>query len=53
MKVTKESIEGKDLDCLLSQGIDTKLELLKHHLELSRMLVNGVLNEEVCEKCGA
>jgi len=51
-KVAKESIEGKDLDWLNSQSFETKLELLKHHLEISRTLVNGVMSEEVCAMCG-
>lgn len=47
MKVKRKSHYRKGIKWLLDQGIEVKLEVLKHQLELSRMLINELLDEEV------
>jgi transposase-like protein len=37
---------------LLDQPLDVKVHLLQHHMELSRLLINELLAEEVREKAG-
>jgi len=52
MKVGKIRINRKRLDWLLRQPLQVKLEMLKHHLEIVRLLVNEILEEEVRGLCG-
>lgn len=40
------------LRALLSQPLDVKLHLLQHHMELARLLVHEILEEEVIERAG-
>ena len=47
MKVKTKGINRKKISWLLAQDLDVKLEALGHHLEISRMLVNDVLEDEV------
>lgn len=46
-KITREK-----LDWLLSLNLDMKLELLRNHIELSRILINEILDIEVSSQTG-
>lgn len=52
METKSKEINRENLSWVLAQPIDTKLELLKHHMELSRFLINGILDEEVIVLAG-
>lgn len=52
MKIKTTKINRKKLSWMLEQDIDVKLELLKNHLELSRMLINDILDDEVTQLTG-
>lgn len=47
MNVRPTGINRKKLKWLLEQPMDVKLEILGHHLELCRLLINEILDEEV------
>jgi transposase-like protein len=47
MKVKTKGLNRKKISWLLEQDLDIKLEALSHHLEISRMLINDVLEDEV------
>ena len=56
VKINK--IKREKLDWLHSLKLDMKLELLKHQIELSRIMINEILETEVkevgvCCCCGA
>lgn len=51
IKSTK--INREKVDWLLSQPIKTKVEMLSQHLEVCRLVVNSILEEEVVDRCGA
>jgi len=52
MSIKTTQINKNKLDWLLAQPIDTKLELLKNHLEIIRIVVNQILTDEVTQLCG-
>ncbi len=47
MKVKRTSINRKKISWLLEQDLDVKISALQHHLDISRMLVNDILEDEV------
>lgn len=52
MSISKSYISQNKLDWLLDQPINIKLELLKNHLEIVRIVVNQILTDEVDSLCG-
>ena len=50
VKINK--IKREKLDWLHSLKLDMKLELLKHQIELSRIMINEILETEVKELSG-
>lgn len=52
MKVKPKGINRNKISWLLDQPIDVKAEVLRHHLELSRMLINDILEDEVKQLSG-
>lgn len=51
--MSKPEINKENLRWLLAQPADVKIAMLESHLDLCRMLVNEVLEEEVAALCGA
>ena len=51
-KVKTTSINRKKISWLLEQDLSIKLEALQHHLDISRMLVNDILEDEVISYSG-
>lgn len=47
MKVKRKIHHRKGIKWLLEQNVEIKLEILKHQLELSRMVINELLEDEV------
>jgi len=52
MKIKTTQINRKKLSWLLEQDLDVKLTALQHHLDISRMLVNDILEDEVNQYAG-
>jgi len=52
MKVKTTGINRKKISWLLEQDLDVKLSALQHHLDISRMLVNDILEDEVNQHAG-
>ena len=52
MKVKRISINRNKISWLLDQELDVKMQALQHHLDISRMLVNDVLEDEVRQYTG-
>lgn len=52
MKVKRTTINRKKISWLLEQDLDIKIEALQHHLDISRMLVNDILEDEVNRYAG-
>jgi len=52
MKVKTSRINRKKLSWLLEQDIDVKMEILLNHLEISRMLINDIFDDEVTQFAG-
>ncbi len=52
-KVVPRSMNRKKLSWLLEQPVEVKLEILKQHMELSRLLINELLEDEVITLAGA
>ena len=52
MKVKRISINRNKISWLLGQELDVKMQALQHHLDISRMLVNDVLEDEVRQYTG-
>lgn len=51
-KIVPQAINRKDLSWLLKQPLDVKLSMLNQHMEIVRMLINGLLDEEVTGLAG-
>jgi len=51
-KVKSSSIHRKKISWLLEQPIDVKLEMLRQHLEICRLLANEILDDEVTRLAG-
>src|SRR5210317_1517484 len=47
MKIKRTAVNRKKISWLLEQDLDVKIEALQHHLDISRMLVNDILEDEV------
>jgi transposase-like protein len=43
---------GKNLEWLLDQPVEIQFELFRHHIELSKLLINQLLQDEVEQKAG-
>jgi transposase-like protein len=52
MKVKTTQINRKKISWLLEQSFEVKLTALQHHLDISRMLVNDILEDEVNRYAG-
>ena len=52
MKVKRTSVNRKKISWLLEQDLDVKITALQHHLDISRMLVNDILEDEVIQYAG-
>lgn len=53
MKVKRTSINRKKISWLLEQDLEVKITALQHHLDISRMLVNDILEDEVIKYAGS
>ena len=53
MKVKTSQINRKKISWLLEQDLNVKIEALRHHLDISRMLVNDILEDEVNKYAGS
>jgi len=51
-KVKPQSIDRKKISWLLEQPIDVKLEMLSYHMEIIRLLINEILEDEVFQLAG-
>ncbi len=51
--MSKPEIHQENLRWLLTQPVDVKIAMLESHLDLCRLLVNEILEEEVTALCGA
>ena len=52
MKIRPISINRKKISWLLEQELDIKLEALNHHLDITRMLINDILEDEMLSFTG-
>ena len=52
-KVKQKELKRKKLSWLLDQSVDVKLEIIQHHFELIRLLINEILDSEVETLSGA
>jgi hypothetical protein len=52
-EMSKPEIHQENLRWLLTQPADVKIAMLESHLDLCRLLVNEILEEEVTALCGA
>jgi putative transposase len=52
MKVKTKPVNRKKISWLLQQEIHIQFEMLRHHFELCRMLINEILNDEVTSLAG-
>lgn len=52
MKVKTKPVNRKKISWLLTREINIKLEMLQHHFELCRMLINEILDDEVTNLAG-
>lgn len=52
MPVKSTKISREKLDWLIQQPVDVKMQLLGHHMELCRLLINALLQEEVEQYAG-
>jgi transposase-like protein len=43
---------GKNLEWLLDQPVETQFELFRYHIELAKLLINQLLQDEVEQKAG-
>lgn len=53
MKVKTTQINRKKISWLLEQELDVKITALQHHIDISRMLVNDILEDEVSRYAGS
>ena len=51
-KVNRNSDNRKKLSWLLSQELDVKFHAIKHHLDITRMLINDIFEDEVKTQAG-
>lgn len=51
-KIPQQELKRKKLSWLLSESIDTQFEILQHHFEIIRLLINEILDNEVESLCG-
>src|SRR4030095_713762 len=50
--MTKPTLHKENLQWLLKQSTDVKIAMLESHLDICRLIVNGVLEDEVTFFCG-
>jgi len=47
-----KEINRKKVDWLLTQSIDTQLQIISHHMEICRIVINSIIEQEVCDYTG-
>lgn len=52
MENKSKEIKRKKVDWLLSQPIETQLELISHHMEICRLMINSIIEQEVSDDTG-
>lgn len=52
MENKSKEIKRKKVDWLLSQPIETQLELISHHMEICRLMINSIIEQEVSDYTG-
>ena len=52
MENKSKEINRKRVDWLLAQSIDTQLEIISHHMEICRIVINSIIDREVCDYTG-
>ena len=52
MENKSKEINRKKVDWLLTQSIDTQLEIISHHMEICRIVINSIIDREVCDYTG-
>jgi putative transposase len=52
MKVKRYCINRKKISWLLEQDLDVKLQAMQHHMDITRMLINDILEDEVINHTG-
>ena len=52
MSIKPTKISRQKLNWLLEQPLDVKMQMLGHHMQLCRLLINELLDEEVCQYTG-
>jgi putative transposase len=52
VKVKRYSINRKKISWLLEQDLDVKLQAMQHHMDITRMLINDILEDEVINQTG-
>ncbi|MFN0120981.1 MAG: transposase [Blastocatellia bacterium] len=50
--MARTTINTENLQWLLKQPIDVKIDMLENHLDICRLLINEILEEEVTSLCG-
>lgn len=51
-KIKSSSINRNKISWLLEQDLDIKLQAIQHHLEITRMLINDILEDEIEQYTG-
>jgi len=52
MENKSKEINRKRVDWLLTQSIETQLEIVSHHMEICRIVINSILDQEVFDYTG-
>jgi len=52
MENKSKEINRKKIDWLLDQSIDMQLEIISHHMEICRIVINSIIDREVCDYTG-
>jgi len=52
MEDKSKEIKRKKVEWLITQPIEIQMELISHHMEICRLMINSIIEQEVCDYTG-
>jgi len=52
MENKSTEIKRKKVEWLINHPIETQMEIISHHMEICRLMINSIIEQEVCDYTG-
>jgi putative transposase len=52
MENKSKEFKRKKVEWLINQPVETQMEIISHHMEICRLMINSIIEQEVCDYTG-